>query len=129
MQRGDLRQHLGRRRTHRERQIDFGHGHARSVSQSRARRNPLHDDHGELVYASAMGDIPWYFFAIGGVAFVLTIAGVIAWNKFIENDEDERERREPTGDRDGERRHSASSCDTTLRRKRPTKIASSTLTM
>jgi hypothetical protein len=40
------------------------------------------------MYPSRMGDIPWYFFVIGGVAFVLTIGGVIAWNKYIENDDD-----------------------------------------
>jgi hypothetical protein len=41
-----------------------------------------------VMYLSLMGEIPWYFFVIGGVAFVLTIGGVIAWNKYIENDDD-----------------------------------------
>ncbi len=40
-------------------------------------------------YPSAMGDIPWYFFAIGGIAFALTIAGVIVWNKYIETDDND----------------------------------------
>src|SRR6185312_8788965 len=47
----------------------------------------------------------------------------------LEHDEDERERRDRAGDRDCERGHCDSSCGTTLRRKRPTKIASSTFTM
>src|SRR5581483_11420701 len=47
----------------------------------------------------------------------------------LEHDEDEREGRNRPCDGDGERSHSESSCGTTLRRKRPTKIASKTLTM
>src|SRR5579864_2501804 len=47
----------------------------------------------------------------------------------LEHDEYECERRDCAGDRDCERRHVESSCGTTLRRKRPTKIASKTLTM